>query len=212
MKLLIHVKESHWSHLAMIEYWLKSTSQNQDILKFKSLAIWWKIMFIYTREIAQFKEDIKKSLKKPHQTFLKPSELKFVNQLLKQQKLLDIIMQEQLSLSLILIPINISSWKWTRDFKLSIRFLNKLPVLILFNGNFSLQVDSLFLKSKIKFKRKVMLSKSEFTLKILLITSFQITENLNILNNPNKSMESESKQVSDKMIQFPHSMTLWLLN
>jgi len=181
-------------------------------LKFKFSVIWWKIMFICTKEIVQSKEDIKKLSKKLHQTFHNQSDLKFVNRLSKLQKLLDIIMQVPSSSFSISIQTSITSWKWTPDSKLSIQSQKKSLDLTSFNGNSLLQVDSLFPKSNIKFKRKVMLLKSEFILKILSITSSLITENSNILRNPNNKMESESKLVSEKTILFLLSMTLWSLN
>lgn len=181
-------------------------------MKFKFSVIWWKIMFICTKEIVQSKEDIKKLSKKLHQIFQNQSDLKFVNQLSKLQKLLDIIMQVLSNSSSISIQTSITSWKWIPDFKLSIQSLRKSLDLTSFNGSFLLQVDFLFPKSNIKFKRKVMQLKSEFILKILSITSFLITESSNILKNPNNKMESESKLVSEKTILSLLSMTPWSLN
>lgn len=181
-------------------------------MKFKFSVIWWKIMFICTKEIARSKEDIKKLSKKHHQTFHNQSDLKFVNQLLKPQKLLDIITQVLSSSFSISILTNIISWKWTQDFKSNIQFQKKSPDLTLFNGNSSLQVDSLSPKSNIKFKRKVMLLKSESIPKILSITSSLIMESSNISRSQNKKKESESKLVSEKTILSPHSMILWSLN
>ena len=164
------------------------------------------------KEIAPSKEDIKKLSKKLHQTFHNQSDLKFANQLLKPQKPLDIIMQVPLSSFLISTLTNIISWKWTQDFKLNIQSQKKSPDLTLSNGNSLLQVDSLFPKSNIKFKRKATLLKSESILKIPSITSSLITENSNISRNPNKKKESESKLVSEKTILSLHSMILWSLN
>lgn len=52
------------NHLTMTEFQQKNTLQNPDILKYKYSEITMEIMFIYLKEIVQFKEDIKKLLKK----------------------------------------------------------------------------------------------------------------------------------------------------
>lgn len=111
-----------------------------------------KIMFIYTREIAQFKEDIKSRWRSPIKHFWS-HQSSICQSAVEAAKAVGYYNAGTVELIFDLDSNKHFFMEWTRDFKLSIRFLNKLPVLILFNGNFSLQVDSLFLKSKIKFKK-----------------------------------------------------------
>ena len=121
-----HANVNHLNHLVMIEYLSKSILQNHAISKFKYLAIWWKTMYIYMKEIAQYKEDIKKLSNKLHQTSTIQLDSKSVNLPLMPLELLDIIMLELSSLFLILILTSIILWKWIQDYKCNIRFLKWL--------------------------------------------------------------------------------------
>jgi cupin superfamily acireductone dioxygenase involved in methionine salvage len=53
-------------HSEMEEFLLKNILKNQDILNIKYLEMNMEIMFICLKENAQFKEEIKKLLKKHH--------------------------------------------------------------------------------------------------------------------------------------------------
>ena len=68
---------------------MRSILNDLAILKCKFLVISTATMFTFMKEIAQFKEDIKKSLKKLHHIFLQNFVLKWDKLLLQQPKLLD---------------------------------------------------------------------------------------------------------------------------
>ena len=85
----------------MIELLFRNISLDLGILKFKCSEISTKIMFIYMREIAQFKEGIRRLWKKLHQILLNKSGNRFAIPPSMLLKLLATIMPGLSNLSLI---------------------------------------------------------------------------------------------------------------
>lgn len=85
----------------MIGLLFRNISPDLGILKFKCSGISIKIMFICMREIAQFKEDIRRLSKKLLQILLNKSGNPFAIQQSMQLRLLAITTQELSNLSLI---------------------------------------------------------------------------------------------------------------
>lgn len=171
------LREKHSRVLMINMSLLRNILKSQDILKFKFLVISLVTMFILTKEIVQFKEDIKRLLRKPHLKFHLKLERLLVKLPSKLLELLDISMLVLLNSSLILRLISFTLWKWILDFKLSIQLQKWLLGLILLNGNSELQVDSPFqlLNNKI-FLSSVTLLKLESMLKTQIMDSYQVVD------------------------------------